>query len=183
MGPDELVGFQREHRDFQILDLAQRYVLGLRGRESHKKRTYAVIRSFFIHNRVPLPADRDFRVKCDLPRVVGSLAVEEVRRILDSCNECYRALFLCMFQGGMGLKEVVYWSKHGWTTLEEQLRRGDHPIRIDLPGRKMGLNGRPFYTFLGRDAVEALRAWIARQPRTETIFTNQFGGPVTSLQG
>jgi len=61
--PDGLVEFQRVHRDFQLLDLVQEYVLGLEGRESYKRFVYSILRSFFMHNRVPLPRDWGFRVR------------------------------------------------------------------------------------------------------------------------
>jgi len=85
-----------------------------------------------------------------------------------------------MFQGGMGLKEIVYWSNHGLPSLKEQLRLGVHPIRIDLPGRKLNRNIRPFYTFIGWDAINTLKDWLEVRPnRSRAIFTNQFGDPVS----
>jgi len=85
-----------------------------------------------------------------------------------------------MLQGGMGLNELVWWSDHGLDGLRGQLRRDVHPVRVDLPGRKRGRNRRPFYTFIGRDAVDALRVWMSMRPRgAGSIFTNQFGERVS----
>lgn len=176
LGPDGLVEFHKVSRDYEVLDAVQDYVRSLKGRESYKRLVYSALRSFFLHNRVPLPQDRSFVVDGDKPRVVGSLTVGEVKRVLDSCNECYRAMFLCMFQGGMGFGEVTYWSIHGWDSLKRQLGREVYPIRIDLPGRKRSRNKRPFYTFIGRDAVDALSIWLRMRPKgAESIFVNQFG--------
>jgi hypothetical protein len=116
MSPDELVEFQRgavgEDR-WLLLDLAQRYVLSLEGRAKYKRRVYASIRSFFLHNRAPLSRDPSFKLRGDYPKVVGRLTVKELRRILDASNRCYRAFFLCAFQGGMGMSEAIWWSNHG----------------------------------------------------------------------
>jgi len=178
--PNELVVFQGEHRDFQVLDVVQKYILSFEGTAHYKRFIYAALRSFFMHNRVSLPQDRGFNVRAEKPKNVGTLTVDEVRRVLDSCNECYRALFLCMFQSGMGIGELEYWSDHGCESLLRQFELDKNPIRVDLPGRKQGRNTRPFYTFIGRDAIDALRVWLRKRPKeAKAIFTNQFGGSIT----
>ena len=177
--PDELLEEQREHRDFRVLDRVQEYILSLEAREGYKVIIYSVIKSFFMHNRLPLPTDPGFKIRGDRPKVVGSLALGEVSRVLDSCNEVYRAVFLCMFQGGMGSNELVHWSDTGWEALREQLRSDERFIRVDLPGRKKAKNIRPFYTFIGRDAMEALRIWLkVRGNGDGSIFLNQFDKPI-----
>jgi integrase len=182
MSPDDLVAFQGEHRDFQVLDDIQRWIGGKSCRVNTKRFAYAVLRSFFMHNRVPLPQDRSFRIVSDEPRVNGSLSVGEVKRILGSCNEAYRAAFLCMFQGGMGVGELIYWSENGYGDLIKQLREGATLVRLDLPGRKSWRNSRPFYTFIGKDAIEALRIWLKIRGSEEgPIFLNQFNGALNTV--
>jgi hypothetical protein len=135
---DGLVAFQKEYRDFQVLDVVQGYVNSFEGTENYKRFVYAVLKSFFMHNRASLPQDRSFKVRGERPKNVATLTVGEFKRVLDSSNECYRAVLLCMFQGGMGGGEVEYWSDHGWPSLSRQVELGGNPIRIDLPGRKQG---------------------------------------------
>ena len=85
-----------------------------------------------------------------------------------------------MLSGGMGLGELLYWSDNGLRFTLEQLESGRIPIRVDLPGRKKGRGIRPFYTFLGRDSVKALRDYLEERPhRNGSIFFNQFGQPIT----
>jgi len=133
-----------------------------------------------MHNRASLPQDRSFRVRAERPKNVADLSVGDFRRVLDSSNECYRAVFLCMFQGGMGGGEVEHWSNQGWLGLARSLELRNNPIRVDLPGRKQGRNVRPFYTFIGRDAIDAIAVWLRMRPDdAETIFTNQFEEPIT----
>ena len=178
--PDRLVEIHRERRDFWVLDLLQQWVLSKRLRRNSKRFAYSSVRSFFMHNRAPLPVDRSFRVKGDLPKVAGTLTLEELSMLLSGVNVLYRAVFLSMFQGGMGAAALVYWSETGFESLVDKLDRGVHPVRVDLPGRKRVRNERTFYTFLGRDAVEALRKWLGKRGREPgAIFINQYGHAVT----
>ena len=181
IGPDGLVEVQREMGGYVVLDLVQGYVNSLNRRESTKRWAYSVLRSFFLHNRAALPQDSSFRIRGDRPKVVGGVSVEELRFILSGCNEMYHAVFLCMFQGGMGIGELVYWSDHGLASLKTQLREDAVPLRVDLPGRKKSKYIRPFYTFIGSNAVDAVRRWMKiRPPEAETIFVNQYGDPLTT---
>jgi integrase len=59
------------------------------------------------------------------------------------------------------------------------LDRHMHPVKVDLPGRKMSRNERPFYTFIGRDAVDALKVWLRKWGLGPgAIFLNQYDGPL-----
>ncbi|MEM2127798.1 MAG: hypothetical protein QXH67_06220 [Candidatus Bathyarchaeia archaeon] len=181
--PDRLVEIQRREGGYKLLDLAEEYVLGLDHlRAASKMRVLASIRSFFMHNRAELPRDPGFRVRSEVPRVVGNLSVEVFRQILAGCNRLYRAAFLCMFQGGMGSGELVWWSLNGYEELVRRLERREHPIRVDLPGRKRMRNIRPYYTFIGRDAITALQEYLKGEVRAgrEAIFINQYGKPLTT---
>lgn len=176
---DGLVDYQRERRDYQVLDAIQAYVSELDRRVSYKRLVYSRLKNFFSYNRVALPDDTGFKIVGDRPPVVGGISMAEIIRMLDSCNECYRAYFLCMFQGGMGQNEMNYWNFHGWESLERQLQRGVQPVKVELPGRKRNRNKKPFYTFIGRDSVDALKVWLRRRPAgLKVIFANQYGRPV-----
>ena len=179
-GPDDLLRIQREKGGYEVLDLVQEYVRSLDLRESSLRRYYASLRSFFLHNRVPLPLDPSFQIRSDKPRVVGRLTVEDFKYFIASSNRLYRAVFMCMFQGGMGLNEVVYWSNNGWESLKSQLDRDVHPVKVDLPGRKSRRNKKPYYTFIGRDARDGLEDYLeVRPPESKSIFVNQYGRPLT----
>jgi integrase len=180
--PDQLVEYQRNadnsHR-YDVLDLVQRHVLSVKGRRNSKNSRYTYLRSFFMHNRAELPRDRSFRVRGDEPRVRGDLTLEEARKLILSMNPMFQAVYLCMFQGGMGSHELLYWSDHGLEKLKEDLRGDPDIIKVDLPGRKEGEYERPFYTFLGGDAVAALKKWMAQRPEdSKAIFVTQMGAPL-----
>ena len=178
--PDEMVELQRRRRGFELLDLAERFVSELDGRVTYKRRCLTAIRSFFLHNRAPLPQDPSFRLRGSRPKTVGRLTVDEFRLLLGGFNPLYRAVFLCMFQGGMGLGEVVYWSMNGWDSLVRQLDRGATLVRVDLPGRKRRRNVQPYYTFIGTDAIAALRDYLRLRGRKPgAIFLGQMGQPLS----
>ena len=180
--PDAMVAYQRDVGRAEAKDLlryVEAFVSGMRGAHQSKKNYMTTIRSFFLHNDAELPADRSFKIRGDKPRTMGSLSVEDLRAMVMSCNRLYRAVFLCMFQGGMGEAEFDYWNRHGWGSLRDGLRREQRVIRCDLPGRKMDLNETPFYTLIGGDAVDAIREWLPERVDGDYIFTNRGGGPVT----
>jgi integrase len=163
------------------VDLLQEYVLGHpEWSVSYKRRVVSAVRSFFMHNRAPMPPDPGFAYRSEREAVVPRLTVDEFRRIALASNPMYRAIWLCMLQSGMGARELLYWSRSGWESLRRQLREDRHPIRIDLPGRKRERNVKPYYTFIGHDAAEALRAYLDMRPSSgrRAIFINKFGRPL-----
>ncbi len=174
MTPDELVRYQREsdsESNYDILDLIQRWIGTMEARQSSKTTAYTIIRSFFSHNRVALPKDATFIIRGDREKVVGRLTIENIRDMALSANRCYRAIFISMFQGGLDTSSLIYWSENGLESLRKQLRYDPKTIKIELPGRKKRKNRDPFYTLIGQDAIEALKAWIEVRPSGhEQIF-------------
>jgi len=185
MTPDELIQFQKEadnsHR-YEILDVLQRYVNSLEGmRQSSKTKAYSVVRSFFSHNRAELPRDPTFIIRSDVEKVRGTLTVEEIRDMVLSSSTLYRAIFLSIFQSGMGLEEFSHWNTHGLQSLREQLRGDPEIVRVDLPGRKIRKNKDPYFSFIGLDAINAIRDYLRIRPEGgDAIFLSQFRGPVSS---
>ena len=180
--PDDLVEFQKQPQgddEYAILDLLEDYVKEKPGRESSKQRWFSDVKSFFMHNRAALPVDRSFTIRSEREKSVGTLTLEEFKRLLNACNPMYRALFLCMFQGGLGIGEALYWSKKGLDIVRRDLGAGICPMRIALPGRKKTKNVKPYYTFIGSDGVEALGYWMSRRrPGPGDIFITNAGTPI-----
>jgi len=189
LSPEELIEYQKNTDNgnrYVILDLLQRYVRGIKGRYGYKLRPYSAVRSFFMHNRANLPPDRSFRPRAEKPPVRGTLTIEEVKKVIMACNPLYQAVFLCILQGGLDERGVVDWNETGYDALMEALpeiramRREDRFLRIRLPGRKKYRNIKPFYTYVGGDAIDALENWLKRRPRdAEVIFVNQYGDPIS----
>jgi integrase len=192
--PDQLIEYQKaadNGKRFEILDLAQRWIIKMDGRFSYKKSRLTHVRSFFLHNRGELPRDLGFKIHGDLRKVVAELKPEEIKTTILSCNKVYRALYLSMFQGAMDEERLTYWSTHGLDKLREDLREKPKIIRVDLPGRKG--NEENYYTLLGKDAIDALETWLVERPgliefhkRSKpefvdkgAIFIDQFGDSIS----
>lgn len=189
LSPGQLLEHQMEATGadrFVILDLLQQHVRDIPGRYNYKMKPYTAVRSFFVHGRAELPRDKRFIMRAEKPPVVGTLTPEEVRRVILSSNPLYQAVFLCVLQGGMDEAGVVDWSGAGYPKLLDALDdagsapRKRRALRIDLPGRKKFRNRKPFYTYVGVDALDALGQWLKRRGTSPgPIFVNQYGDPLT----
>jgi integrase len=72
-------------------------------------------------------------------------------------------------------------NQNGWESLKQQLDDKAHPIRIDLPGHKKARNVRAYHTYVGGDAIEALRNYVDnhRPKDAKVIFPNRFGRAIS----
>lgn len=192
--PDSLVEYQKRavnDERYDIVDLLQRFVLGKHGRLGYKKKLYSFVRSFFMHNRADLPRDKSFKIRGDVAKVVGTLSADEIKLVILSSNRVYAAAFLCMFQAGLDQDMFIYWNENGWKKLREDLpkvenlRPENRAIKIDLPGRKNMKFEKPYYSFIGHDAIELIKNWLPHRPETDgdgkpvtAIFTQYRGKPL-----
>jgi integrase len=178
--PDQLIEFQRRNpMSYEILDVIQAWTRDISHlRRQTIKRYYNAVINLFAHNRTPLPPDPRFAVKNGEANVVGELELSEIRRVIEASNPMYRAFWTCVAQGLMGIGEAIYWSDNGLESLRAQLKAETFPIRIDLPGRKA--NEKPFYTFIGRDAIRELETYFKVRPNMNgSIFITRYRTPLT----
>jgi len=182
MSPDELVEYQQEATGvdrYSILRLIQRYINEIKGTYNSKDTKYSTLRSFFMHNLAELPRDRSYTIRNFEERNRGDLEPAEIRDVILSCNTTYQAIFTCMFQGGMDRESFEYWNVHGWSDLEKALKEKHDIIRIDLPGRKHNRGKEPFYTLIGKDAIEKIKQYLLERPDDDSaIFFDQFNNPI-----
>jgi len=79
----------------------------------------------------------------------------EVKRLVDYARSLRdRAVILTLFQSGMDVSTLCS-LKYG--DVAEGLAKNEHPLKLDLYRQKSGTE---FYTFLGKDATEAVRAYV-----------------------
>lgn len=179
--PDQMIEYQRSvnnEQRYELLDLAQRYIGGLKGRTGYVKNQYNTVRSFFAHNRAELPQDPAFKVRGTVEKVVGYLEASEIRDVILSCNSMYQAVFTSMFSAALDKEMFVYWNTHGWDKLRSDLRGDPKAIRIDLPGRKSLRNEAPYYSFVCNDAVDLLRRWLLEREKLIRLYTKRYPGYV-----
>jgi site-specific recombinase XerD len=95
------------------------------------------------------------------------VASEQVKVLVDHVRSPRdRAIILVNFQGGLDASTLCS-IKYG--DIAEGLAKNDHPLKLELQRPKTGTD---FYTFIGKDATEALRAYLADMKQRGVTFTN-----------
>lgn len=183
--PDQLVKHQRDAGNgerYDVLELVQRWILSMKSPYNTKMKYYSAIRSFFAHNRAELPKDPTFQIRGDFPKTMGNLTPDNVLTLINASKPVYRAVWMSMFQAGLSLSEFDFWNRNGLEKLRADLERGVDPIRIELPGRKRKRNERPYFSFIGLDAINEIRNYFTKRVKSDkAIFLDQFKGPISKL--
>jgi len=95
------------------------------------------------------------------------VAAEQVKVLVDHARSPRdRALILVNFQGGLDVSTLCS-LKYG--DVAEGLAKNEHPLKLDLHRPKTGTD---FYTFLGKDATEALKAYLADMKQRGVTFSH-----------
>lgn len=128
----------------------------------------SAIRSFYAtydltvrlkgRRRLPRPRVENKRM------IVGA---EQVKVLVDNARSPRdRALILVNFQGGLDVSTLCS-LRYG--DIAEGLAKNQYPLKLDLHRPKTGTD---FYTFLGKDAIEALKAYLADMKQRGVTFTH-----------
>jgi len=156
-----LVERQRANGDYAILDLLQGWVGGADKARKSKELDYVAVQSFFMHNRCGLPRDRSFKIRGSKPSVVPKLTVSNIVDLVKAANLRDRSIVLVKWQGMLDNDRLAYVGSCLGDSIVSQMRQNHNPVRLDFTSRKG--NEHPWYTFIGRDAVEALREYFDKQ--------------------
>jgi len=78
-----------------------------------------------------------------------------------------RAIVLFHFQGGLDVSTLC---SLDYGDVKEGLEKNDHPLKIEPMRVKTGVE---FYTFVGQDAIDALKAYLADMKSRGVEFTNK----------
>jgi hypothetical protein len=182
---DLLVRHVESDDQYVVLDLLQGYVNSLVLRKNTKRKAYSAIRSYFAHNRCALPDDPSFRIRGDRPPIEAKLTVKDVQEACSAASVRYRSVILVKWQSFMDNERLIQANLHCAEQVVKQIQMGVSPVKIDLPGRKSNENdseGR-FYTFIGKDAVEALVKYFEEErgwPRKgQPLWLKPNGSPLT----
>lgn len=164
--PESLLAFQEAatgRQRFVILDLIEDHVAQKGGTYISMVVRLSRLRSFFIRNRVEIPAAKDWIPKPTKEPTRGHLTVAQVKEIIVHSGLRDSAIFLTMFQAQLDLQRFTEFNAKYAGPLVKHLREKgvDEPFRIDFPnGRKK--NRDMYYTFIHRDALEAWRQYFER---------------------
>jgi integrase/recombinase XerD len=128
----------------------------------------SAIRSFYA--TYDLTVRLKGRRKLPRPRVENKrmiISAEQVKVLVDHARSPRdRALILINFQGGLDVSTLCS-LRYG--DIAEGLAKNEYPLKLDLHRQKTGTD---FYTFLGRDAIEALKAYLADMKQRGVTFTH-----------
>ena len=196
LNPDGLVKFQEEastNGDKKLISESMiDYLLSdKRWRQGYKTKIRTTIRSFFKSNGAALP---DTLIDDELlalwneetPEAApGELTLENLKRVIDSSNLMYKAIFKAMFSTGMGIGELIHWSNQGIGALRNALEDPNYKphglIRIDCPARKKtGRRGRslPYHVLLGGDTLDTLKRYLKMREKRHADFVKNRPGEV-----
>lgn len=184
--PEELLTLQDHthgRERFEQLDLLQTWINEQKVRIATKRQMYSAVRSYYAYGRVPLPQDRMFILRSEKTPINSEMTREDLQKIILSSNDTYQAVYLVMFQSAMGSGEFTYFNKNGWEEIKPQLEAEKQRLKVTLPGRKHARNQRPYFTFIGKDGVTALKKYLntkrGKIGEGEAIILNERGDPIT----
>jgi len=146
---------------YLVLDLLQEYLSDMDRSRRGKAMIYSSVRSFFMHNRSALPQDRSFKLHGSRPPSMPKLTLNHIIDIAKSANLRDRSIVLVKWQGLWDNERLAYVGRNAGEQIVSQIREGVHPVRIDLPEGKN--NERPWHTFTGKDAVDALTTYFEQE--------------------
>lgn len=139
---------------------------GLSSKSAHAY--IGAIRSFY--STFDIVVQMKGRSKLPRPRVMNKRMIlnnMDVKRVIDHVGSLRdRAMILVMFQSGMDVSTLCA-LKYG--DVSEGMAKNEHPLKLDLQRPKTGVD---YYTFLGKDSVEALKAYL-NDLRMRGITLNQ----------
>jgi len=181
--PSMLVNFQADQTSrgrYLILDALIDHVNSVGGTPKSMQRRMATARGLFMHNRAPLPRDK-VSLKPTRPPTQGELTAADVRDVVLASNPTYQAVFMVMMGAALDEEMFTTWNLDPGSLgdLRAQMKPGEDLIKVELPGRKLNRNKKPYYTFFGGDALEKLRSyWDFRPGDARHIFVTQYGTPL-----
>jgi len=181
--PSMLVEYQAEQTSrgqYRVLDALIDHANAAGGTQSSMRTRVAIARSFFMHNRAPLPRDK-VRLLPTRPPTQGELTAADVRDVVLASNPTYQAVYMIMLAAALDEEMFTTWNLDPGSlqALEKQLRDGEDLVKIELPGRKLNRNVQPYYTFFGGDALEKLEAYMRTRPHgARHVFVTQYGTPL-----
>ena len=183
LGPSGLVEFQRkaskDGREYELLDLLQKYILQKHGTYNTLQNRYNVVRAFFKHNRVGLPNDA-FRIKASRSPVEAKLTVDIIKTLVSAAGFRDKAIYLSLWMGLMDKERFVNFNRDGYGLVKHLKEKGvDVPFLLVYPGRKRNRGRRLCHTYLGHDALVAWKQYFERVrgwPReSEPLVIDQLG--------
>ncbi|MDH5734072.1 MAG: tyrosine-type recombinase/integrase [Candidatus Bathyarchaeota archaeon] len=109
--------------------------------------TFDVVVRMRGRHRLPKPRVENKRMKVVAEQV--KVLVDHARKLRD------RAIILTLFQSGMDVSTLCSLK---YENVVEGLANNEYPLKLELYRQKSGTD---FHTFIGKDAIEAIKAYLA----------------------
>lgn len=165
--PDEAIQWAKNQNAMDVLDVIQGYVLELPAELRYKTKfnVYEAARSFFQHNRVILPVDPSFQIRSDTPPVGRNLSLENLAELIRLAPQPLRSILLVKWMALTDTEGIVYISNHFAGEIVHAINEKEHIVRFAMPGRKSHKNQKPYFTYIGKDALDSLKECFERTGR------------------
>ena len=159
--------------------LKEEYLIKSRGNGEHKTiskglsdstayTAVGAVRSFY--STYDIYVKLKGRQKIPTPKIVNKrmqLTTADVKLLVDHARSPRdRAIILTMFQGGMDASTLC---SIKYRDVIKGIKTEENPLKLELFRKKSGID---YYTFLGCDAVEALKAYIHNAESKGVVFEN-----------
>jgi len=148
-----------------------------------KNSRWAIVKSFFKYNDCVFPDPKSINLRSDKAPSQSHLTIDIVRHAVTAAKLRDKSWLLVKWMSFQDQARLNYINRNLGGHIVEEMRAGKTMIRLDLLGRKRDKNKRPYFTFMGKDAVEALREYFDKErsggwPKPEeSIWLNNEGGP------
>lgn len=73
------------------------------------------------------------------------------------------SIYLVKWQALLDTESLIYVNKNLGGYIAAEIQKGTCPIKLQLTGRKGTKNIKPYYTFIGRDAIDALKKYFEQE--------------------
>lgn len=131
------------------------------GKRESARHAKTCLMSFFKANAISFEIESIPRV----PKKETTILIkEQVYAMADRASSLRnRAIILCIFQSGLGMKALQNLT---YEDIKKQFEENRVPIRVRITSRiNKKARQKPFYTFFGTEACDALRAYINERKR------------------
>ncbi|MFH0849210.1 MAG: hypothetical protein V1857_06890 [archaeon] len=162
---DLLLKHAESDDDYEGLTLLQKYIssLGKSVSSATKINRDTAVKSFYSHNRLPLPKDPAFKIRKEdsKPIVKPKLTLEKFRDLVKAANLRDKSILLVKWQSMQDSARLAYLGVNCSDSIVAQMREGKHPVRIELPGRKG--TEKEYFCYIGRDGIDSLRDYFDKE--------------------
>jgi len=122
---------------------------------------------------------------------IARLTPDALRQIIMAAKPRDQSFLLFKFHSMQDTARMLWINRHAWTQIKPQLEQGgwrdrnnklwENVMRIEVPLERKG-NPRPYFCFIGKEAIEALRKYLNLQGEPGPTIWKQLGSEITMMK-